>query len=170
MSDSKSLSSREVLIQACLIALILVLFLLAATLVLKKYHKLFPLPPQSQEHGEYTEEYQAVEQPDPTSAIQPNTGKKGDTKTQEKKEALEKSFINRKRDLNAQEGMWRAANYLAVLAFLQLFITCITAIYLYRTFRVQKDELDTTKQASTLQLRPYSVSYTHLTLPTNREV
>ena len=161
MSDSKSLSSREVLIQACLIALILVLFLLAATLVLKKYHKLFPLPPQSQEHCEY------IYQPDDEKGLaicEEIHGHEVETQNKSAQNKKSSKYIKEKRDLNAQEGMWRAANFLVVLTFFQLVIGGITIFLVWSTFRVQKRELNATKQASTLQLQPLSLI--HISEPT----
>lgn len=51
------------------------------------------------------------------------------------------AFIKDKRDLIAQEGMWRAANYLVLLTLLQLIVGGFTALYLVLTFRTQRSEL-----------------------------
>ena len=58
-------------------------------------------------------------------------------------------------DLFAQEGMWRAANTLVWFTLGQIFIGAGTIYLVFRTFRVQKQELEATQYASMLQLRPY---------------
>lgn len=123
--------------------------------LIEKYHRLFPLPPSSTEHSEYTEQYEPIKELGSDVGDSSNASRAYQHTTSEKRESLKQSFINRKRDLNAQEGMWRAANYLAVLAFLQFLATILTILYIYRTFRVQKDELDETKRANIAMLKPY---------------
>lgn len=66
---------------------------------------------------------------------------------QESQEDLNK-FNKEKRDINAQEGMWRAANALVALTVLQVFIGALTAIFLIKTFRTQRGELNQAKRAA----------------------
>lgn len=64
-------------------------------------------------------------------------------------------FIKDKRDINAQEGMWRAANYLVVLTFFQILIGVLTIIFVWRTLVTQRAELREAQQANSLQLKAY---------------
>lgn len=72
--------------------------------------------------------------------------------TSEKNQQLNHSTFA---DLSAQEGMWRAANTLVWLTLGQILMGAGTIYLVFRTFQVQKDELDQTKVANTLQLKPY---------------
>jgi len=51
-------------------------------------------------------------------------------------------YSKNKRDINAQEGMWRAANLLVVLTLVQVFVGAFTVYFLIKTFRTQKRELN----------------------------
>ena len=44
-------------------------------------------------------------------------------------------------DIYAQEGMWRSANFLVVLTFIQVLVGAVTIYYLVRTLRTQQGEL-----------------------------
>jgi len=67
-----------------------------------------------------------------------------DAECQSARSNFEKSneFIKDGRDLYAQEGMWRAANALVVLAFFQLLATITTIIFIWRTLSATKDTAD----------------------------
>lgn len=80
-------------------------------------------------------------------------------------------FIKNGRDLYAQEGMWRAANLLVVLTYIQVCVGGLTAFYLVMTFRTQRSELgqarrtadaaesesalEVTRSATVLEMKPY---------------
>lgn len=120
----------------------------------KRWDLLYPLPPKSEEHAEYRQD-QAV--PDKSATVfklgSENHGKtESIDRSQEERNlpiaAAIAEFVKSKRDLNAQEGMWRAANYLVVLTLVQVIVGAITAWYLVRTFKIQSVELETTKNMS----------------------
>lgn len=50
-------------------------------------------------------------------------------------------FLDDKRNLNAQEGMWRASNAMVVLSIFQVIVGLGTVIFLVLTFRTQRSEL-----------------------------
>lgn len=54
-------------------------------------------------------------------------------------------FVKNKRDLNAQEGMWRATNVIALLTIAQVFIGGIGLLLLYRTLGATKVALSFTQ-------------------------
>lgn len=58
------------------------------------------------------------------------------------------NFRKDKRDLNAQEGMWRSANALVVLTSFQLGVGIFTMWMLYLTFKTQRNELCQAKRAA----------------------
>lgn len=58
-------------------------------------------------------------------------------------------------DLFAQQGMWRAANTLVWLTLIQVLMGATTIYIVFRTFGVQSKELEATKDANALQLKPY---------------
>lgn len=57
-------------------------------------------------------------------------------------------FNKDKRDLNAQEGMWRAANALVFLTLVQMCVVAATLWYLRETYRTQRSELDQARRAA----------------------
>ncbi len=57
-------------------------------------------------------------------------------------------------DVFAQEGMWRSANYLVLLGVVTAVTSIVALLFIYKTFRAQRDELNETKSANALQLRP----------------
>ena len=57
-------------------------------------------------------------------------------------------FNKDKRDVNAQEGMWRATNAVVILAYIQAIIGLGTMIFLVMTFRTQRSELGQAKRSA----------------------
>lgn len=146
---------REIALSVFIISVALLVICAALALISKPLNKLFPLPPQSEEHREYTN-HANLSGGSATSETDPNQNQSESEKDKSPSDdENELVFIKDKRDLNAQEGMWRAANYLVVLTFFQIFIGLGTVILVWRTFWVQRDELGATKQANILQLTPY---------------
>lgn len=116
------------------------------------FDRLFPLPPPSEESRTYTYEPEVSHNPPVDCCITNNnsTDEKqgsGQGKANFKSDSAgiitspESNFIKDKRDLNAQEGMWRAANYLVVLTFCQMFIGAATLGFLGWTLITQRGEL-----------------------------
>ncbi len=69
-----------------------------------------------------------------------NTPDKTADKKPSRQESLN-SYNKDKRDVNAQEGMWRAAIALVVLTVFQIFIGAATVIFVIFTFNTQRREL-----------------------------
>lgn len=79
------------------------------------------------------------------------------------------NFIKDKRDLNAQEGMWRATYVLAIFTLLQVFIGVIGVYIIGRTLaqttevltearkttKAANDATEEARRANVLQLKPY---------------
>lgn len=152
MKESRSYEEKALetflAISLSLVALTIVYFFAEA-----KYNDLFHgLPPP--EHS-----YNQRSGSDAESAVTSATRLSPDSasgKAEDNKEQQSPDFDPFKAiDIRAQEGMWRAANHLVALAFLQLFATIITIGYIYGTFKVQKRELDSTKEANAHQLKAY---------------
>ncbi|MDB4223910.1 hypothetical protein N9850_09065 [Granulosicoccus sp.] len=61
-----------------------------------------------------------------------------ESKAQEKNR---NQFNREKRDINAQEGMWRAANAVVFLAAIQMLVVAATLWYIRETFKTQRGEL-----------------------------
>ena len=146
---------REIALSVFIISVALLVICAALALISKPLNKLFPLPPQSEEHREYTN-HANLSGGSATSETDPNQNQSESEKDKSPSDdENELVFIKDKRDLNAQEGMWRAANYLVVLTFFQIFIGLGTVILVWRTFWVQRNELDATNKANQITLQPY---------------
>ncbi len=59
-------------------------------------------------------------------------------------------FIKDKRDINAQEGMWRATNFLSFLTLLQIFIGVAGVALIYRTLIATEDAVREASEATKL--------------------
>ena len=119
-----------VLTQVALIVLITVLVLMFTA---EKYDRMFPLPPQSKEHEEYAYEPTIDVEPMATFGESKHASTDTNKKARDEYVTLDKepmSFVKDKRDLNAQEGMWRAANYLVALTFGELVFGVAALIFL----------------------------------------
>lgn len=84
--------------------------------------------------------------------------KRGDEKAQEKNATTKQLFQESEKDrldIYAQEGMWRAANYLLVTTVLTAVLSGFALLFIYRTYNAQRDELIETRKANALGLKPY---------------
>ena len=114
------------------------------------------VPPVSQEHREYTETEATNRDEERSNSISVIgvDGKSGTPEHQkEAAEPLSKAshraeFVKDKRDLNAQEGMWRAAKALVFLTFLQIIVGAGTLYFLIKTFQTQRSELGAARRAT----------------------
>lgn len=62
---------------------------------------------------------------------------------------------NEVRNLVSQHGMWRASNYLVLLALLQFLVGMLTVFVIWRTLVTQQNELRQTILTNEQQLKPY---------------
>lgn len=65
----------------------------------------------------------------------------------EKCEKDRSEFVKNKRDMNAQEGMWKAAVYLVGLTAFQSFFSLIGLIFLYRTLKATRETAEIARYA-----------------------
>ncbi len=139
-----------------LVAICLILSILTAvhlSRIFVEYKELlYPLPPKGYENEQYAKEQAVPEYFDASVLVASDNAKSINNKSSKEENnariAAVAEFTKNKRDLNAQEGMWRAANFLVVLTMFQIFIGAITAWYLVRTFRTQREELEQAERAT----------------------
>lgn len=112
-------------------------------------------PEQGHETRQYTDRYSQQSSKDAVINVALSESKadkeKGNTKCAEC-EDVQKSvneFIKNKRDLTAQEGMWRAANFLVWLAAFQLAVGTIGLVIIHRTLSTTQEA---TKEAANAAL------------------
>ena len=65
-------------------------------------------------------------------------------------------------DIYAQEGMWRAANFLLIVTLVTFVVSAFALLFLYKTFRAQSEDLSVARESlkaaklsNILELRPY---------------
>ncbi len=79
-------------------------------------------------------------------------------------------YIRSARDLNAQEGMWRAAYFLAVLTAIQVVFGVLALWFIYDTLLATRSTLDETRKATRAAIRTTesTVSTLEITKNANR--
>ena len=160
MNNSKSQASNEVLFLECffLASISLAFFLVSFFFAEARYNDLFHGLPSPNKEANQTHQPDSHAQVSPTGT---HSDKEVQTDVAEKQTESDQKSLNsselarQKRDVTAQEGMWRAAIHLVVLTFFQICLGFVTILLVWNTFRVQREELDATKKANTLQLQPY---------------
>ena len=155
--------------------------LFALALIYSAIHGLSGPPAVSIENREYSEchEYEphgdsCIDTTSESKANQEETT--AESNSSAKPEYLPNKFIQEKRDLNAQEGVWRASNVTARYAFFQSVIGVIGIFLIYFTYKetgkvldearktthqaalatkAANETLEEARQANVLQLKPY---------------
>jgi len=155
VSESKSNFSNS-LWQAVVLALLIVNSIFAVYVFVASIDYIHLPPAQSVDEQAQRQKTTANNNKD--AEIAPNSEAKNKRKAAENKRAEYQKRLENildRRDLYAQEGMWLAAYALVAITFFQFFVGGAALYYIYQTFNVQKEELDATKNASALQLKPY---------------
>lgn len=105
-------------------------------------------PPDGSQDNKY--QYSGAKSPEDESDVVNGNAVKGSGSQTESKNnnAKRQEYIRASRDLYAQEGMWRAANVLAVIGVFQ-FLFSIPALYMiWQTLRATRDTLGETQKAT----------------------
>lgn len=122
-------------------------------------------PPTSAENSDYTYTYGDTDKQDTikdTSESCANEHCSACCTSAENEEESRNKFIASKRDLNAQEGVWRASNLMAILTGFATIIG-VAGIYLLKatldatnsTLKVAQESNDEIMRSNVLQLKPY---------------
>lgn len=146
MSDLKSQTSKELLFFECLFLLCLGLCFFAVFFFIaeSKYNHLFSDLPKPSEQKSSKQKANTNSQI-PFATLNKQEEPKSNTGNQQAKtdhESLDTLKLAReRRDVTAQEGMWRAANHLVVLTFFQVILGTSTLVFLAWTLKTQRGEL-----------------------------
>jgi len=156
VSGSKSQTSKELLFFECLFLFCIGLCFFAVFFFIAEsnYNELFndlPKPNKEASSGQASKTDSHVS----LSALEKITHPQSSDKTQQAiadNESLDPSELARqKRDVTAQEGMWRAANHLVVLTLFQILVGILTIGFLVWTLYLQRGELQEARKVTKSQ-------------------
>ncbi len=128
---------------------LVVIAALALPVVLGMFFLSLP-PEKGQEAGqyEYVEAHSKSDEVSCTKGSNDHCSSNQDAESSQEEQHAVNQFRKDKRDINAQEGMWRAANALVVLTIIQVLVGACTVYFLIVTFRTQRSELGQAKRSA----------------------